>query len=310
MRRLLKIGFVLAMLGLGCWAAYKQLKGHSLSDVWHDVKTFPAWRIAAALVLTGVSYLVLSVYDRMGLNYVGKPLPWRKILPTSFMAYALGHALGLPAITAGGVRLRYYGAEGLTAGEVAKVVGFATVTFIGGLLVLATVVFALYPPRWPAALHVPDWTPSTRTLAGVFALLLAAYLLWGLWWRKPLSAGAFSLPVPSRRTVLLQLVISSADWLVAVSVFAVLIGRASPWTVAGVFVMAAIASYISHVPAGVGVFEAVSLALLTREIPADRVLASLLVYRVVFYLCPLVAATLMVVGVEVRRGRSRNQAAA
>ena len=304
LRTALKILFVLVMLTLGCWAAYKQLHGHSLGDVWENFKSISPWRIAAALGLTAANYAVLSVYDRMGLNYIKKPLPWRKIVPTSFMAYAMGHALGLPAVTAAGVRMRYYGAEGLTPGDVAKVVAFTTVTFLGGLLILATVIFAAYPPPWPGDLHIPAWMPSTRGLAGFFAAALAAYLLWGLWWRKPLKIGGFGIDAPSRKIVFWQLVISSADWVLAVGVFAVLIGRASPWTVAGVFVMAAIASYISHVPAGVGVFEAVSLSLLTREIAADRVLAILLIYRIVFYLVPLVLAVALVVIEEVRRSRT------
>ena len=301
LRTTLKILFVLTMLTLGVWAAYKQLHGHSFSDVWANFKSIPPWRVAAALGLTAANYAVLTVYDRMGLNYIQKPLPWRKIVPTSFMAYALGHALGLPAVTAAGVRMRYYGAEGLTPGDVAKVVAFTTVTFLGGLLLLATVIFAAYPPPWPADLHIPAWMPSTRGLAGFFAAALLAYLFWGLVWRLPIKLGGFGIPAPSRKTVLLQLLISSADWVLAVGVFAVLIGRASPWTVAGVFVMAAIASYISHVPAGVGVFEAVSLSLLTREIAADRVLAILLIYRIVFYLVPLVLAVALVVVEEIRR---------
>ena len=307
-RTVLKILFVGTMLSLGVWAAYKQLHGHSFADVWANFKSVPLWRVAAALGLTAANYLVLAVYDRMALNYVGKPLSWRKILPTSFMAYALGHALGLPAVTAAGVRMRYYGAEGLTPGDVAKVVAFTTVTFVGGLLILATVIFAAYPPRWPPALHVPTWMLSTRGLAGVFALLLGAYLFWGLVWRKPLKVSGKGFDPPSRKTVVAQLAISSADWVLAVGVFATLIGKASPWTVAGVFVMAAIASYISHVPAGVGVFEAVSLSLLVRgDLSADRVLAVLLIYRIVFYLVPLVLAVMLVVVEEVHRSRKRHR---
>ena len=63
-------------------------------------------------------------------------------------------------------------------------------------------------------------------------------------------------------------------------------------TFLGVYAAAVIAGIVSHVPGGVGVFEAVILLTLP-DVPADALLGSLLAYRAVYYLVPLVFGTLL-----------------
>jgi phosphatidylglycerol lysyltransferase len=63
-------------------------------------------------------------------------------------------------------------------------------------------------------------------------------------------------------------------------------------TFLGVYAAAVIAGIISHVPGGVGVFEAVVLLTLPGE-STDALLGSLLAYRAVYYLVPLVFGTLL-----------------
>src|SRR5437899_3296743 len=60
----------------------------------------------------------------------------------------------------------------------------------------------------------------------------------------------------------------------------------------GIYAAAVIAGVVSHVPGGVGVFEAVMLLALPG-IPPDALLGSLLAYRGVYYLVPLLFATLL-----------------
>ena len=73
--------------------------------------------------------------------------------------------------------------------------------------------------------------------------------------------------------------------------------------VAGVLLVAAVAGVIAHVPAGLGVLEAVFVALLAHAMPAHEVLAALVAYRVIYYLVPLTIATVVYVVMEVRAKR-------
>jgi uncharacterized membrane protein YbhN (UPF0104 family) len=64
-------------------------------------------------------------------------------------------------------------------------------------------------------------------------------------------------------------------------------------TVLGVLLLAGIAGVITHVPAGLGVLEAVFLTLLAGRMAQGALLGALLAYRVLYYLVPFAAAVVV-----------------
>jgi uncharacterized membrane protein YbhN (UPF0104 family) len=100
---------------------------------------------------------------------------------------------------------------------------------------------------------------------------------------------------------LCQLLMSSANWLLmAGAMFMLLEQKIAFLAVLGVLLAAAIAGVITHVPAGLGVLEAVFVALLSDQLPKSELLAALLMYRAIYYLAPLLVATLVYLLVEAR----------
>ena len=73
-------------------------------------------------------------------------------------------------------------------------------------------------------------------------------------------------------------------------------GTSTSWSIA--------AAIVSHVPGGVGVFEAVILFTLPG-VPPDALLGSLLAYRAVYYLVPLIFGTLLFAAKELAGQRER-----
>jgi glycosyltransferase 2 family protein len=67
-----------------------------------------------------------------------------------------------------------------------------------------------------------------------------------------------------------------------------------------VLLLAAVAGVITHVPAGLGVLEAVFVALLSHKMPQPAILAALVAYRVVYYLAPLCIAAVVYLVMEAR----------
>jgi glycosyltransferase 2 family protein len=67
-----------------------------------------------------------------------------------------------------------------------------------------------------------------------------------------------------------------------------------------VLLIAAIAGVLLHIPAGLGVTEAVFIALLSHRVPEHQLLGALLAYRALFYLTPLVAGALLYLKMEMR----------
>jgi hypothetical protein len=81
-------------------------------------------------------------------------------------------------------------------------------------------------------------------------------------------------------------------------------------SVLSVFLVAAVAGVLTHVPAGLGVLEAVFMALLSQRIAAAELLAALLAYRALYYLVPLAVAVPILLLIEAGAGRSAAQAGA
>jgi hypothetical protein len=107
---------------------------------------------------------------------------------------------------------------------------------------------------------------------------------------------------------LAQLSISCPHWMTMAAVpFALLQGQVDYPTVLSVLLMAAIAGVILHIPAGLGVTEAVFIAMLSHRVPEHQLIGALLAYRALFYLVPLVLGALLYVTVEMR---SRKEAPA
>jgi uncharacterized membrane protein YbhN (UPF0104 family) len=89
----------------------------------------------------------------------------------------------------------------------------------------------------------------------------------------------------------MQVALAIANWLLMTTiVFILLRPFASFATAQGVLMTSAVASVIVRVPAGLGVIEAVFIALLGDQIGDARLVAALLAYRAVYYFAPLALA--------------------
>ena len=207
----------------------------------------------------------------------------------------------------GGVALRYrlYTRLGLRADVITRILALSVLTNWLGYCCVAGCVFLF------ARLSVPaGWELGSEGLRWLgAALLLAAgsyVALCSLSTRREWSFRGHSLRLPSGAIASLQLVLSATNWMMIGGVVWVLLQhRVDYASVLGVLLIAAVAGVIAHVPAGLGVLEAVFIALLSHRIPQAELLAALLAYRALYYLMPLVLALGLFVKLEVGTKRLR-----
>jgi len=302
-RTAISVAVVLMLAGLGLVALTHMLREVRLSDVRHAWHLMPMRALLAAAALTAVSYATLTLYDVMALRAIGRPLPYRTAALASFTSYTLSHNLGLALLTGGSARFRIYNAAGLSAGEIARVVMTASATFWGGILVLAGAMLAIRPQ---VAVHILPVSPWVLRPCGVAVLLLLAGLLaWAGRKGRSLSLRGMQMPVPPAPALLTQIGISMADLLAASAALFVLVpgADATAWPAFFVgYTLAIIAVLVTHVPGGVGVFEAVMIAALPGT-GQPELLAALLAYRLIYYIAPLLAAIAIILLQEGRRRR-------
>lgn len=284
----------------------RELNTYRYRDLMRQVWTLPHSHLALALLLTVVAYGVLPGYDAIALAYVEHPLPVRRIAFGSFIAYALSHSLGFPLLSGGPIRYRFWSVWGLSTSEIAQAISFAGATFLIGMIAVGGVVFVLEPTSTIRLLRLPL---TSLKPAGVLCLvLIAAYLALSVTSYRTFRLFEWEFPVPSGRLAAAQLLVAVVDWSAAGAVLYVLLPpgyRLSFLPVLGVFLLAQFAGILSHVPGGLGVFEAIVVLLLKPYLPAASIVGSLIAYRAIYYLLPLVIAIAFLIAFEVQRRRER-----
>ena len=79
-------------------------------------------------------------------------------------------------------------------------------------------------------------------------------------------------------------------------------GAVEPASFMAWYSIALVLGILSHVPGGLGVFEAVILLACGDRAPVEQILSALVLYRVIYYLLPLVLAAVLLAAYEVRAG--------
>ena len=306
LRRLAGPLLSVAMLCLALWALHLLARQVDYHQVRRYVQSLSHGRLLLAALLTALGYAVMTLYDRFALAWIGRRLPLRRVTLISFISYAFSNAIGMSLLVSGSIRYRFYIQNGLSTGEVARVVLFCTTSFWLGLLALTgvTLFWVHLPPDVPlAAFRVP--------LAIVLTALPLAWLAGGRI-RRPLRLGRWRLSLPSTSTGVRQILVGAFDWWLAAAVLYVLMPDQLNHGFGhflAIFVIAQIIGLISHVPGGLGVFEAVILAGFgatgNKELAAP-ILGALAAFRVIYYLLPLCTATVLVLQREARGLREKS----
>ncbi|MGJ7502521.1 lysylphosphatidylglycerol synthase domain-containing protein [Variovorax sp. ZT5P49] len=286
------------------WLLVRQARTIDWEEVLDAIRALPLIFLLAAGALAACSFALYSTYDLLGRYLTRHRLGTGTVMGVTFISYAFNLNLGS---LVGGVAFRYrlYSRLGLANDTITRVLGFSMLTNWLGYLVVAGAAFCFWPMTLP-----PDWkidSGGLRILGAVLLMAALAYLVLcataqGRTWR--VRGHAFK--VPGLSMALLQLAMSCTNWsLMGGVIWFLLQGQVGYAHVLAVLLVAAVAGVITHVPAGLGVLEAVFVALLAHEVPQAKLLGALLAYRGLYYLLPLVVATLGYLVTEARARRLR-----
>ncbi|MFI4865582.1 MAG: bifunctional lysylphosphatidylglycerol flippase/synthetase MprF [Steroidobacterales bacterium] len=302
-RRWLMPGVSLLVFAGVAFALHRELAQFRLSHILAHLRAIPASAIGAASLCTAASYWLLGFYDVLALRYLGKPMAYGRTVFTAFIAYSFGHNFGIAAFTGGAVRYRLYASAGLSAADVATVAGFCAVTTAIGLGALAGVSFVFAPHH---GMDPPHLNHHIVQALGVLLLaLIAAYALWSLAGPREIELRGWALRAPSPSVALPQIVLAIVDLGLSALVLWVLLPAGHSvglLAFAGAYATAVVAGVISHIPGGLGVFESL-IVLALPGVPADQLLGSLLAWRAIYYILPLLVAALLFGGQELRTQR-------
>lgn len=279
-----------------------ELSKVSYRQVAATLGALPRSAVWASLGFMALNYLLLTGFDLLGFWYIGRRdvAAW-KIGVASFTGYAISNSVGFAVVSGTSIRFRFYTRWGLTAGDISRIAVIYFSTFWLGLLVMGGWSLAFDPhPRLVERVGL-----GLMRAVGLLMLGSAlAYFLLAIFRRRPIRLWGWELPVPPPAIVFWQAVLSAADWALATAIFYAVLPQGTGLTFfafLNAFLTAQIAGHISHVPGGLGVFEGTMVMMLSGYMAPEQLLSSLVVYRIVYYVIPLVIGMLVLVADEARQ---------
>jgi glycosyltransferase 2 family protein len=284
---------------------FNMLRNLEWSEVVQALQGFGAWTLLGAAGIALVSYLVFGGYDLVGRWYTGHRLPVRQIVPLTFVCYAFNLNLGA---WVGGIALRFrlYSRLGLDVATITRIFSISLIANWVGYMLLAGTVFSLGMMDLPG-----DWAIGERGLQFIgFALLgtAAAYLLACQFSRRrEWTFREHKIELPSLKMAVIQVALGAINWsLMATLIYLLLPEEAFFPSILGILLVSSIAGVVTHVPAGLGVLEAIFIALLQHQIPVSAILAALIGYRAIYFLLPLGIALVIYLVMEKRAKTMRS----
>jgi uncharacterized membrane protein YbhN (UPF0104 family) len=293
-RRRLKTALgIVGSVAIACLAAYvlyTTFQRISFADVLANVRATPASTLGLAAACAAGAFTVLAAYEVAVVRYVKHCIGRSKPVITALIAFPLGHAVGQTLLSGSALRYRMYAPAEFSAMEVGATVllcGMPYVLAFGLLLDLALV--------FGADALAPLFRISSEWLFALGCVGLvkdAGYLLFVWRRKKPIRLGGWAVNVPTLRMTALQLVVGVTDIVLISSVLYLLLPESADIALLpfiAVYLASILVGVVSHVPAGLGVLESM-LLLLMPHVPPEQLLASVLLYRVIYEVIPLVIA--------------------
>lgn len=286
----------LAVLVAG-WLIYRTLAQYSWDDIRNSVAAIPKGNFALALAFAACSYLCLTVFDFLALHYVGKPLSYPRAALASFTSLAIGHNVGVAALSSGAVRYRFYSRWGLDAEEIAKLIVFCGFTVGLGLITLAGLCLILLPGA--AGKIAGLGTAASVTLGMICLALGAGYLALAAFVRGELNVRNWHFALPPVRLAALQILVGTVNFaFVAACLHQLLNGEAAYKETTAAYVVGNLTALVSHVPGGLGVLEATIGFLLGGAAS----IGALIAFRVVYFFIPLPLGLVLLLASEALLG--------
>ncbi|NSZ17973.1 bifunctional lysylphosphatidylglycerol flippase/synthetase MprF [Agrobacterium vitis] len=291
--------FTLVIFAAVALAIYRLTEEVSYDDVVSAMATTGYDQILLAVVFTALSFLSLCLYDWNAMEFIGRKRPMAEVALTAFSAYAVGNAAGFGMLSGGAIRYRAYSRAGLAPDEIGRIIAFVTLSFSLGLAAVTALSLIPMSSEIAPLLNIsPLWL---RGLAIAIVLGFAVLIVIGQ--RRSLTFAGVTLRMADTPTLSRQFLVTVADLAFSASVvYALLPGQAAiSWPAFfAIYSIAIGIGVLSHVPAGIGVFETVIIAALGPTTNIDAVLASLVVYRLIYYVLPLILAIVLVTITELR----------
>ncbi|MCT8863912.1 bifunctional lysylphosphatidylglycerol flippase/synthetase MprF [Shewanella xiamenensis] len=309
MGRRIRVIISLIIFTVSLFLLYNLEQDYQLNDIFLEIKQFAPSKILLAVLLSLVSYLLLTLYDYLAIRELKSPLSYQQVAPVSFLAFTFSNTIGFSLLTGTSIRYKFYSELGLSGNNITQVVLACSVTFFLGLFFICGLALINFPAEQLSDLPLPTWFFSLNRVIGILMLLgVISYFVFSLMWKRSIHFRGFELAPPIFSLSLKQFLVSSIDWIVVGTLFYSLLPEVdglSYLQVLSIFFVANAIGVLAHVPGGIGVFETVVTVTLSQYLPAEQILSSVIIYRLMYYIVPFVLALMYFVATLVLTNKDK-----
>lgn len=265
----------LLIIGITAWELRRQASAMDWPALRTALSGIGPLAISESVLATAASFLGLALIEGWAVRSSrGTGVPVATSLVTGAASHAISHVLGWHAVLGTLVRQRAYSAHGVSPSQLLRILLGVGMAVAAGSLVTV-------------AISAASWHSLASGWGMAFALVLLSFWGWGSASVEP-SIQPRGVSAHKLKKVAAIVPIAALESLACLAALWVLLpaGTFASWPAFVVTcLLAQAAGVASHVPGGIGVFEAAMLA----AAPADSrpgLLAAILAYRAVYGLIP------------------------
>lgn len=271
------------------WILFDKGRELEWDQIYDALRKTSMTSLVIGVALALLSYSAYAVYDVIGRHLFKVNVSRFGAWAAAWISFACNLNLGA-IIGSVAFRYRLYSRLGVQASDVTRILGTTVVSNWLGYCLLAGLLFIF------GAIAIPgDWAVGRigfRVIGiGLVAVVAVYWYLCIVSDRSEIHIRKQVIYLPTPKIVALQFFISTLHWsLMAAVIYQFMPEDIGFFTVFAVLLVSGIAGAVSHIPGGLGVLEAVFVALLSGQADKNTLLAAILAYRCAYYLIPLAVA--------------------
>ncbi|QQE11005.1 UPF0104 family protein [Planctomycetota bacterium] len=289
--------FGLIVLVVVIYILQKQIKHLTIAAIFEHITSIPTHVLLLALLLDLCAYLVLCGYDLLGMKYIRFKLPWYKTAFASILSYIFSNNIGMSLVGASAMRLRFYPTWGIKTFSIFQLVIFTSVSMWLGIFTISSLAFIFKPIDLPPDIDIPF--RAIRPIGFILITIVIIYMLLCYYYRRTIRLpGKILFKLPKLRIAILQPLVGMIDYTLAASVLYTLLpthDNVNFPLILTIFLISQISGMISHVPGGLGVFDAICFLMLSQFYDANVALGSIILFRIFYFLIPLIIGAFVLV---------------
>lgn len=294
----------LILFGIAAYGVHHQIANYGWSNLWIDLLATPFQTLEAMFFMSVFGYITLSLCEWIAIRYTKEKLNYGFILLGSFLSNAISHNVGASPITGGAIRYRFYSEWGLTNSAIAKITVFGTLSYFLSAFTLLIIAYLVQYDSIAIESDIANNTLKLLLIIGV--VFITGWITLSCFSKNQFTLGKFTISPPTPSLALQQIAVGAIDLTIAAIVLYIPLLN---FTEIGFsefliyYVVAQLFGLISQVPGGIGVFESSFMYLAGDRFPPEQLLSALIIYRIVYYIIPLLFAGVLITGYETKSHR-------